>query len=52
MAQTLSSEEECRVKSTRVKQPKAGRTEEEVTKRYQDGKRKKEDTLYLCKPHP
>lgn len=52
MAQALSSEEECGAKPTRAKHPQAGKTEERVTNRYQDGTRKKGITLYLCKPYP
>lgn len=44
--QTLSSKEECRIESTRVKQPQVETLEEKVTNRHQDGPRKK--TLTLC----
>lgn len=47
--QKLSSKEECRIESTRVKQPQVEMIEEKVTNRYQDGSRKKRLTLYLYK---
>ena len=52
MAQTLSSEEAYRAKSTGMKQAQAVRTEKEVTSRDQVSTIKMGITLYLCKPHP
>ena len=52
MAQTLSSEEAYRAKSTGMKQAQAVRTEKEVTSRDLVSTIKMGITLYLCKPHP